>query len=319
MTISPVDVLEAHVNLKGVVRQTPLMHSEGLSELSGADVFLKLENLQITGSFKLRGAYNRMMALAEDERGEVITASAGNHGIAVAFVARRMGWRAAIVMPRSAPKTKVARCRALGAEVVLEGEYYDESLAYCTSMAAERGATYIPATEDHRVMAGQGTVGYEVLEEMPTTDTLVVPIGGGGLIAGTALWAKSVNPQIRVLGAQSTAARSMHEAFRAGRVVEVPYVPTLADGLAGGVTQMKLDLALEYVDDIVLATEGKLRDSILWLLRHEHQLVEGAAIVGLAAMLEGKLVFRPGERVVLVLSGGNVDPDVLGLPVGAMG
>jgi len=217
-------------------------------------------------------------------------------------------------VPENAPKIKVERCRAFGAEVVLKGANYDESLIHCKKMVSERGASYIPAFEDYQVIAGQGTIGCEILEEMPDTDTIIVPVGGGSLISGIALWAKTINPNIRVVGAQSTAAYTMYECFKAKKIVDVPVPPTIADGLAGGISQMTLDLVLKYVDEIVLAKEEDLKNAILWILKNERQVVEGSGIVGPAAILQGKIRFKPGEKVVVVISGGNIDMELLDLP-----
>lgn len=315
MTLYAAEILKARKNLEGVIYRTPLTYSKKLSEISDAEVYLKWENLQKTGSFKLRGAYNKISSLTSEERSKgVITASAGNHALAVALVAKMMNLKAIVVVPENAPKIKVERCRALGAEVVLEGANYDESVTYCKTMISEAGATYIPSFEDYKVIAGQGTIGYEILEEMPETNVILVPVGGGGLISGIALWAKTVNPNIKVVGVQSTAAYTMHECFEAKKIVEVPVPPTIADGLAGGISQMTLNLALKYVDEMVLAKEEELKKAILWILKNERQVVEGAGIVGPAAILQRKIRFKPGEKVVVVISGGNIDMEPLNLP-----
>jgi len=315
MTLSAVEILKAKKNLEGIVYRTPLTYSKRLSEISGAEIYLKWENLQKTGSFKLRGAYNKVCSLTPEERSKgVVTASSGNHGLAVAFVAKMMGIKATVVVPENAPKIKVERCRAFGAELVLKGANYDESVIHCMKIVSERGATYIPAFEDYKVIAGQGTIGCEILEEMPDTDTIIVPVGGGSLISGIALWAKTINPNIRVVGAQSTAAYTMYECFKAKKIVEVPVPPTIADGLAGGISQMTLDLVLKYVDEIVLAKEEELKSPILWVLKNERQVVEGSGVVGPAAILQGKIWFKPGEKVVVVISGGNIDMELLDLP-----
>lgn len=314
MTLSAKDVLQARETLWNVARETPLTKSRGLSDATGAEVYLKWETLQRTGSFKFRGAYNKIASLESKERERgLITASAGNHGLAVAYIGRMMGLKTTIVVPKSAPRVKMEGIQGLGADVVVKGTYYDEAVTHCFVLASQTGATYIPATEDHLVIAGQGTVGCEILEGLPDVQTVIAPIGGGGLISGMALWIKSLDSNIRVVGAQSTSACTMYESFRAGKVVKVPYVPTIADGLAGGVTQMKLDLVLKHVDDIVLAPEEKLRDTILWLLKEEGQVVEGAGIVGPAALLEGKVRLQPEEKVAIVISGGNIDMDLLGI------
>jgi len=315
VALSAVEILKAKKNLEGVVYRTPLTYSRKLSEISGAEIYLKWENLQKTGSFKLRGAYNKISSLTPEERGKgVITASAGNHALAVAHVAKMMGIKATVVVPETAPKIKVEQCRALEAEVILKGANYDESVVYCKKMVSKIGATYIPSFEDYKVIAGQGTIGCEILEDMPETDTIIVPVGGGSLISGVALWAKTVNPKIRVLGAQSTAAYTMHECFKAKKMVDVPVPPTIADGLAGGISQMTLDLVLKYVDEIVLAREEELKSAILWVLKNERQIVEGSGAVGPAAVLQRKIRFKRSEKVVIVISGGNIDIELLNLP-----
>jgi threonine dehydratase len=315
MTLYASEILKARKNLEGVIYRTPLTYSKKLSEISGAEVYLKWENLQKTGSFKLRGAYNKISSLTPEEHSKgVITASAGNHALAVALVAELMNLKAVVVVPENAPKIKVEQCRALGAEVVLKGANYDESVIYCKTMVSETGATYIPSFEDYNVIAGQGTIGCEILEEMPDTNVILVPVGGGGLISGIALWAKTVNPNIRVVGVQSTAAYTMHECFEAEKIVEVPVPPTMADGLSGGISQMTLDLTLKYVDEMVLAKEEELKKAILWVLKNERQVVEGAGVVGPGAILQGKIRLEPNEKVVVVISGGNIDMELLNLP-----
>ena len=315
MTLSPAEILKAKKKLEGVVYRTPLTYSKKLSEKSGAETYLKWENLQKTGSFKLRGAYNKISSLTPEERSKgVITASAGNHALAVALVAKMMNLKAIVVVPENAPKIKVEQCRALEAEVVLKGANYDESVTYCKTMISKTGATYIPSFEDHKVIAGQGTIGCEILEEMSDTNVILVPVGGGSLISGIALWVKTVNPNIRVVGVQSTAAYTMHECFKAKKIVDVPVPSTIADGLAGGIAQMTLDLALKYVDEIVLAKEEELKKAILWVLKNERQVVEGAGVVGPAAILQRKIRFKPTEKVVVVISGGNIDMEPLNLP-----
>jgi len=313
--LSAVEILKAKKNLEGIVYRTPLTYSKKLSEISGAEIYLKWENLQKTGSFKLRGAYNKISSLKPEERSKgVITASAGNHALAVALVAKMINLKAVVVVPENAPKIKVEQCRALEAEVVLKGANYDESVTYCKKMISETGATYIPSFSDYKVIAGQGTIGCEILEEIPDTNVILVPVGGGSLISGIALWAKTINSNIKVVGVQSTATYTMHECFKAKKIVDVPVPPTIADGLAGGISQMTLELALKYVDEIVLAKEEELKKAILWVLRNERQVVEGAGIVGPAAILQRKIRFKPNEKVVAVISGGNIDMELLNLP-----
>jgi len=316
VSLTAVDVLKARKVQQGVVLRTPLTFSEGLSQLSGADVYLKWENLQKTGAYKLRGAVYRMSLLTPEERNKgVITASAGNWALGVAMSAQAMGVKATICVPETTPRVKVERCRALGGEVVLRGRYFDEAFAYCQELAKKSGRVYVSGTDDLNTFAGHGTIGCEITEDLPELDTVLIPVGGGGLATGIAVWVKAVNPKAKVIGVQTTAARTMFECFRAGKLVDVPVPPTLAEGLAGGITQLNLDLALEWIDDMVLTEEGLLRDAILWVLKNERQVIEGSAAVGPAALLQRKIKFTKGEKVVVIISGGNIDMEILGLPL----
>ncbi|MEE9267843.1 MAG: threonine/serine dehydratase [Thermoplasmata archaeon] len=302
---------EARDKLRGVVERTPLTRSSALSEASGAEVYLKWENLQLTGSFKLRGAYNLISSLSAGERGNgLVTASAGNHGAAVAYVAQKLGLKATIVVPETATPFKVRRCRLYGADVRVVGTTYDESFEVAKDLADREGMVLIPATEHPVVMAGQGTIAMEILEERPETDALVVPVGGGGLIVGMAVWAKSVRPSLRVIGAQSSRARTMYESLRVGRVVDVPEEPTVADGLAGGITPENLALVRKHVDQIVLAEEAGIPEAMAQIHAKEAQVIEGAAAVGIAAIMQGTLSLRPEEVAVVLISGENLDPRI---------
>lgn len=309
-----VDVLKARKVLAGAIERTPLTYSKALSDLSGAEVHLKWENLQKTGSYKVRGALYRMSLLSSEERSRgVITASAGNWALGVALGSKSLGISATICVPENTPKVKIDKCEALGAEVVLHGSYFDEAFAHCQELAKHSGKTFMSGTDDLQVMAGHGTVGLEILEDLPDAKTIVCPVGGGGLLSGIATWAKTVRPSTRIVGAQSTAAFTLHECFKAKRLVEVPVPPTICEGLAGGISQLNLDLALRWFDDIVLADEGRLKDALIWLMRNERQIVEGSAVVGPAAVLQAKLKFERGEKVAIVLSGGNIDLDRIGI------
>jgi threonine dehydratase len=314
LDINAIDVLRARKALAGIVDRTPLTRSDGLSDLSGAEVHLKWENLQRTGSYKVRGALYRMSLLSPEESSRgVITASAGNWALGVALGAKSLGIDATICVPENTPRVKVDKCEALGAEVVLHGRYFDESFAHCQKLADESGKIYVSGTEDFSVMAGHGTVGVEMLEDLPDVETIVCPVGGGGLLTGIAAWAKAVNPAIRIIGVQSTAAYTLHECYKSKRLVEVPVPATICEGLAGGIVQLNLDLALKWFDDVVLAEEEQLKDAIVWMIRNERQIVEGAAVVGPGAILQGKIEFAEGERVGVVISGGNIDLDWLSI------
>jgi threonine dehydratase len=305
-------IYQARRNLRGVALPVPFTWSRGLSGVSGGHVYLKWENLQRTGSFKIRGAVHKML---KAERGTlakgVVTASAGNHSQAVAFGGQILGITVTTVMPVSTPGVKVENTKRLGAEVVLFGENYDEAHERCMELAASTGMTYIAPCEDLDVMAGHGTIGLEILESQPDTDIILVPVGGGGLISGIAIAAKAIHPEVRIIGVQPTQACTMFRCFRAGRMVEVPVVPTLAEGLAGGVEEMNFEIVRETVDDMVLVSEERLAESISWVLTTERQVVEASGVVGVAAILENRIPDIRKRNTVVVISGGNIDVDLL--------
>ncbi|WP_229725866.1 threonine ammonia-lyase [Calditerricola satsumensis] len=292
-----------------MVHRTPLQHSSTFSAMSGCEVFLKLENLQKTGAFKIRGAYNKVASLAPDARARgVITASAGNHAQGVAMAAFRFGVQATVVMPEGAPQAKIEATRGYGAEVVLTGQTYDESYAAALEMAEREKVTFIHAFDDPYVIAGQGTVGLEILEELPYADALIVPVGGGGLISGIAVAAKTIKPDIRIIGVQAQNAPAAHDSWRKGLRLDVPATRTLADGLAvRRPGELTFHLMQRYVDDMVLVSEEAIAAAIRLFLERAKLLVEGAGAAALAALLGGELAYLRGQRVVLVVSGGNVD------------
>jgi threonine dehydratase len=302
----------ARGRLGEAVYRTPCPYSRTLSELTGTLCHLKLENLQMTGSFKERGAANLLLQL--DEAGRrlgVVAASAGNHGLAVAFHAHRLGIPATIVMPTYAPLVKVASARRSGAEVILHGANYDEAYERASALVAERGAVFVHPFDDPRVVAGQGTLGLELLEQVDDLDAVVVPVGGGGLIAGVALALKARRPSVRVIGVQAAAVPAMQRALLAHERVRVPPGATIADGIAvRQVGQLTFALAARLVDEVVTADEEELANAVLLLLEIEKTVVEGAGAAPLAALLNRPLGLA-GKRVVLVLSGGNIDVTML--------
>ena len=302
----------ARVRLAGAVGETACAFSARLSELTGTRCFLKLENLQMTGSFKERGAANLLLQLDPAERARgVITASAGNHGLAVAYHAGRLGIAATIVMPEWAPLVKVTSARRYQAEVILHGANFDEAYARALEMAGERGMVFVHPFDDVRVIAGQGTLGLELLEQRPDVDAVLVPVGGGGLIAGVAVAIKSRRPEVRIIGVQSEAMAAMRAARQAGRPVRVPPAATIADGIAvGQVGQNAFDVAAGGIDDVVTVSEEELANAILLLLEIEKTVVEGAGAAPLAALVNRSLGLA-GARVALVLSGGNIDVTML--------
>jgi threonine dehydratase len=306
------DVQAARARVGAAIYCSPCAYSETVSRMAGARVFFKLENLQMTGSFKERGALHKLLSLSPDERTKgVIAASAGNHGLAVAFHAQRLGIAATIVMPRFAPLIKVSRARHYGAEVILAGMDFDEALAAARRLQSERSSLFIPAFDDAAVIAGQGTLGLELLEQVPDLDAVLVPVGGGGLIGGIAVALKESGCHGRVIGVQAERVSGMRAALEAGRPVPLPPAATIADGIAvRRVGDLTLPLVQRYVDEIVTVSEAELAHAILLLLENEKTVVEGAAATTLAALLNRPLDLA-GRVVVLVLSGGNIDMNVI--------
>ena len=302
----------ARQRLRDAIYETPCAYSQTLSELTGTRCHVKLENLQMTGSFKERGAANLLLQLdAEERRRGVAAASAGNHGLAVAFHAARLGIPATIVMPTGAPLIKVTSARRHGAEVILHGDNYDEAYERAQAVAAERGAVFVHPFDDPRVVAGQGTLGLELLEQVERLDAVVVPVGGGGLIAGVALAIKSQRPDVRVIGVQSAAVPAMQRALSARDRVRLPAGATIADGIAvRQVGALTYGLTARLVDDVVSVDEEELANAVLLLLEIEKTVVEGAGAAPLAALLNRPLGLA-GGHVVLVLSGGNIDVTML--------
>jgi threonine dehydratase len=304
------DIRRAAARLEGQVLSTPCVESRTLSQIAGAQVFLKFENLQFTASFKERGACNKLVQLTEEERARgVIAMSAGNHAQGVAYHAQRLGLRAVIVMPRFTPGVKVERTRSFGAEVVLHGDTLDEARSHALELAQAQKLTFVHPYDDEAIVAGQGTTGLEMLEAVPQLDTLVVAIGGGGLIAGIATAAKALKPGIEVVGVQMLRFPNMYNAIKHENLPQGH--STIAEGIAVG-TPGKIPQALveKHVDDIVLVDEGDVEQAIVMLLEIEKTLVEGAGAAGLAALLKHPQRFA-GRKVGLVLCGGNIDPLLL--------
>jgi threonine dehydratase len=310
MSITLQDVRAAAAVLAGNIVDTPCLHSRTLSDITGAQVFLKFENHQFTASFKERGALNKLLSLTPEQRARgVIAASAGNHAQGVAYHARRLGIPAVIVMPRYTPGVKVVHTRGHGAEVILHGELFDEAKAHALEVARARGLTMIHPYDDEKVIAGQGTVALEMLEAHPDLEVLVVPIGGAGLISGMAIAAKGVQPSIEVVGVQTLRFPSMYCAVKG--IASEFGATTIADGIAVKEPgKLTLPIVRELVSDILLVGEGDIEQAIVLLLEIEKTVVEGAGAAGLAAVLANRERFR-GRRVGLVLSGGNIDPLML--------
>jgi threonine dehydratase len=295
-----------------VVQETPCAFSRGLSDLSGSRCWVKLENLQMTGSFKERGAANVLLQLDADERRRgVIAASAGNHGLAVAYHAARLGIPAVIVMPEWAPLVKVSSARRYGAEVILHGDSFDDAFDCATELGARRGLVFVHPFDDERIIAGQGTIGLELLAQCPAVEAVIVPVGGGGLVSGLGAAIKTRRPDVRVVGVQTAALPSMRRALADGTPVRLAAASTIADGIAvREVRERTLAMTRAYVDDLVCVSEEELARAVLLLLEIEKTVAEGAGAAPLAGLLHPGVDLR-GRAVVLVLSGGNIDVTML--------
>ncbi|MCE9640883.1 MAG: threonine ammonia-lyase [Betaproteobacteria bacterium] len=306
MTVTIKEVQGAAAALGGAIVNTPCLHSRTLSEVSGAEVYLKFENLQFTAAFKERGALNKLLSLTAQQRAAgVIAASAGNHAQGLAYHARRLGIPAVIVMPRFTPNIKVERTRSHAAEVVLHGDNFDAAQAHAQSLAAARGLTPVHPYDDEKVIAGQGTLVLEMLATCPQLETLIVPIGGGGLIAGCAIAAKALKPGIEIIGVQTERYPSMVCAVQ-GQQAKFG-TSTIAEGIAVRTPgTLTLPVVRELVDDLLLVSEGALEQAIVMLLEIEKTVVEGAGAAGLAALLAYPQRFK-GKQVGLILCGGNID------------
>ena len=306
------DIEDARSRIRRDVYMSPCARSETLSRMLGCELYLKLENLQMTGSFKERGAVNRLALMPPEQRAAgIVAASAGNHAQGLSFVAKRCGVAATIVMPVGTPLIKVSSTRAHGAKVVLHGDNYDEAAVEAERRARERGLTLVHPFDDEAIIAGQGTVGLELLEQVPELDAVIAPIGGGGLISGLGVAIKSLRPVAAVYGVEAALVPSMQRALEAGAPVLLEPARTLADGIAvRQIGRYTLPLVQRYVDRIVSVEEEDIAQAVLLLLEHEKTVAEGAGAAALAAALYGELPLE-GKRVALIVSGGNIDVNVL--------
>ncbi len=313
MSVKLSDIQEARQLLQGIIIPTPILSDEKLSAEIGVSVYLKAESLQRSGSFKLRGAYNKISRLtdAEKQRG-VIAPSAGNHAQGVALAAKLLGTGATIVMPTFAPLTKITATKNLGAEVILYGESFDEAAAHARDLQSEHGFIYVHAFDDDDIIAGQGTIGLEIVEDLPETAVVVVPIGGGGIISGVAIAVKHLLPQVRVIGVQAENVAAVNRFLEAGKPVEIPYQPTIADGIAiKHPAQRTLDIISEYVDEVVEVSEEEIARGIFHCMQSNRLVVEGAGAAGVAALLAKKVNVAPTDTVCAILCGGNIDANLL--------
>lgn len=308
------DIKDAKKRLENTISKTPLMKAPILSKEKNAQIYLKEDNLQITGSFKLRGAFNKVAMLdsAKREAG-VVAASAGNHAQGLAFAAQYFGCVATIFMPEATPLTKVLGVKSYGANVVLTGENFDEAYASAIKFAKDNNKEFVHPFADDEVIAGQGTIALEILESIENIDQIIVPIGGGGLISGIAIAAKSINPNIKITGVVASGAKGMKESFEARMPIDSSSVRTIADGIAvRDVTPKLLDIILEYVDEIIEVSDNETANAILFLLEKHKLMVEGAGAVSVAAIMHDKVDIT-GKKVCAVVSGGNIDVTMLSL------
>ena len=304
------DVFDAaFARVSPYVHRTPLLRSRMLNETTGLDVRLKAELFQRTGSYKIRGPLNKFVLLSEDERRRgVVCSSAGNHAQGVALAARIHGIHAVVVMAENATPSKIDATRAYGAEVVLHGSIWDEANEKAKELVRDRGLTYVHPFDDLELIAGQGTLGLEILQDWPDVDVIVVPIGGGGLISGVSMAAKAIKPSVRIIGVESSGAPGMRDSVRAGRVVTLDRVDCIIDGLrVKRVGETTFEIVRRYVDDIVTLPDEQIFEAILWVMSHAKLVAEGAAAAPVAALLAGLVAAPPGSRVACVLSGGNLN------------
>jgi threonine dehydratase len=303
------EIYKARRRIGGLIRETPLERSHYLSEMCGGEVWLKLENQQLTGSFKIRGAMNKLLQLrGEERRRGVVVASSGNHAQGIGHAARMLGIDAIIVVPSNTPRVKIDAIESYGVELIVHGEEYMEAERMAREMEAEEGKTFVSAYNDSQVIAGQGTIGLEILEADPELDAILVPVGGGGLISGIGCAVKAIDEDIEVLGVQSIASPVMYESIRNGRIVDIEMGESVAEGLHGGIEEgsITFEMCREHVDDFILVKEETIVQAIVDLIRRQRQVVEGAGAVGVAAIMEDRERFRD-RRTAVVVSGGNLD------------
>jgi len=307
------DIYRARKRIQGIAFNTPLIESDAASRTSGTKVYMKLENTQQTGSFKIRGAANKMLSLSQGERpAGVITVSSGNHGKANAYVARMLNIPAVIGLGVKVPENKVRSIREYGAEALIVGDSYEETLEHAEAVRVERGLTYINPFDDPYIIAGQGTVALEILERNPDIDTFVVPLSGGGLASGVAVAAKSIDPHIRIIGVSQEGSPVMYHSLRAGKEVEMEEIPSIADALLGGIgpnNRYTFQICRSLLDETVLVSEDEIASAMAFMLEEHHQVVEGAGAVGVAALLNRRTHF--GKRTAVIISGGSLDTSLL--------
>jgi threonine dehydratase len=313
MAVTLESIRAARERIRGAVYESPCPYSLTLSRLCGCEVYCKFEHLQMTGSFKERGARNKLMLLTAEQRQKgVIAASAGNHALGLAYHGQQMGVPVTVLMPKWAPMVKVTNTRSFGANVELHGEGFDDCYREAKKQAKERELAFVPGFDDEDIIAGQGTIGLEVLEQVPGVDAVFVPVGGGGLIAGVGAAIKAVRPGVKVIGVEPANAPTLKVSLERGEATPANVGPTIADGLAvREIGHVCLDVIKRVMDDLVMVDEGQIAQAVLRLLELEKTVVEGAGAVSLAAAMRAKVMGLTGKKVVLVLSGGNIDVTLL--------
>ena len=306
------NIQDARNAIAPFVNSTPLVRSQFLSNLCNCSVFLKLENLQITNSFKPRGAFNKLLHLSAEEKTlGIITASAGNHGQAVAYAAQKLNYPARVVVPKTTPKIKIDGIRKYGANLVLFGDTYDEAEQKAKDLARKDGCAYISPYNDELIIAGHGTIGIEIIEALPNADTVIVPVGGGGLISGICIAMKSLKPTVELLGVQSEASPVMYESLKAGKIVDAQKTTTIAEGLSGGIEKgsITFNIIQKCVDRVLLVKEETIRRAVYLLWNNEKQITEGSGAAAIAPIIEKEALFRD-KTVVSVVTGGNIDDEL---------
>ncbi len=312
--ITLTDIKDAKKRLDGIIQRTPLSYDTVLSTTLNSNIYVKKENLQITGSFKLRGAFNKLSMLTKEQREKgIVAASAGNHAQGLAYSANHLGCEATIFMPEATPLTKVSGVKSYGANVVMKGQNYDEAYEAATNFAKENGKEFVHPFADDAVIAGQGSIALEILEKINDFDSIIVPIGGGGLISGIAIAAKEINPNINIIGVVASGARAMKESFEAHLPIDSSSVKTIADGIAvRDVTPKMLEIIIEYVDEIVEVEDQEIANAILFLLEKQKLVVEGAGAASIAALMHKKIDIED-QKICAIVSGGNIDVTMLSL------
>jgi threonine dehydratase len=301
------DIRDAREAIAPFVKCTPLVQSQFLTTFCGCPLFLKLENQQITSSFKPRGVFNKLLHLSTEEQNGIVTASAGNHGQAVAYAAQKLGYYPRVVVPEPTPKVKTDGIKRYGADLILFGDNYDAAERKAKELPRRDGCAYISPYNDELIVAGHGTIRLEILETLPDVDVVMVPLGGGGLLSGVSVTVKSVKPEVQVIGVQSKASPVIYESLKAGKIVAVKKAGnSVAEGLSGNVGPITFEIVRKHVDCVMLVEEETLRKAVYLLWVHDHQVVEGSGAAAVAPVMDNKALFI-GKRVVSVVTGGNID------------